>query len=553
MKYSIGIDLGTTHCTMAAAPLEGGALEQIPLEQWIGAGLRGESSLLPSLLYFPPSEEQERWGGAFCMGRYVAERGAEQPDRVASSAKSWLCRAEAESRTLVEMSPVEVIAELLRELRRQWDERHPEAPFGDQAIVVTVPASFDPAARERVSRAAESIGYPEMTLMEEPQAAFYAWLERQGERWREQLAVGDLILVVDIGGGTTDLSLIEVVEEGGELELERIAVGDHLLLGGDNMDLALAHLAASRIGGLDEWQMKQLVHQARFGKERLLGADAPDELTLSIAGRGSGLIGGSLKTTVGREEAERLLVDGFFPMVGRGERPIEGGRSGLRQSGLHYAADPRITAHLAKFLDRLPTKLLFNGGTMKAAALQKRVVAQLRQWGADVELLPDSDLDCAVGRGAAHYGVMRAAGGVRIRGGTSHSYWVGVEEAMPAIPGLTPPMRAICVAPLGMEEGSESTLEGERFSLVIGEPALFRFFRAHRCGDVGEALRHWEEELEELPPIEATLEGSEERVVEVAITAKITELGSLELWCCSEDGSRWKFEFAIREREGAHC
>jgi molecular chaperone DnaK (HSP70) len=564
--YSIGIDLGTTHCTVAYLDLEQKEMVQLSIPQPISAGIVGEMSLLPSFLYFPLEAEKGLFDEV-CIGQHARDRASEIPDRVIASAKSWLCHTGVDRRAIrlplegdLGMTPVEVMEALLRHLRNAW-EGQVGASFGEQQILVTVPASFDPSARELVLEAAQRADYPEIVLMEEPQAAFYSWLHQHADEWRELLKVGDLILVVDIGGGTTDLSLIEVAEKEGDLTLERVAVGDHLLLGGDNMDLALAHLAAHKLGvEIDDWQMSRLVHACRQVKEQLLSEEAPEAASVTIQGRGSGLIGGSLTTELTRQEVIEMIVEGFFPLVDANERVRSANQSGLKRVGLPYATDPRISAHLAHFLSRegerlRPTALLFNGGVLKPALLRQRLVDQLSLWSSqEVVELPGVDLDCAVSRGAAYYGLARSGEAVRIRSGTSHSYFIGVEEAIPAVPGLPTPMRAICVAPFGMEEGSEMVLESEEFSLLVGEPVTFRFFSSNQptLALAGTILRRWKGVLTELPPIETSLERGEEgeRSVVVTIRARVTELGLLELSCCSRDGREWKFSFNTRdERE----
>jgi len=536
----IGIDLGTTNCTLAFAGESG--IEQFPILQQISADMEGEKLLLPSFYFFPLDGEP-------CVGWYAKDRGGELPDRVIASAKSWLCHDAIDRRAPIlplgdfeqKISPVDVCTALLKHLR--------EAFPGEERVLVTVPASFDPSARQLVQEATEAAGFGQVILMEEPLAAFYAWLHRHEENWRDLLSVGDTVLVVDIGGGTTDFSLISVEEKEGELHLERKAVGNHLLLGGDNIDLTLAHLAQNKLGQeLDSWQFQALVHAARSAKEKLLGDEPQSSVDLTIQGRGSSVIGGSLTVTLEREEVEATLVDGFFPLVDLNESVQEEKRSGIAKLGLPYARDPRITAQLAHFLresgSSLPTAVLFNGGTMKATAFQKRVQRVLSEWrGEEVKVLPDPDFDFAVSRGAVYYGMVREGKGIRVRAGTSRSYYIGVERTAPAVPGVAPQVTPVCVVPMGMEEGTELTLTDETFSLVLEEPALFRFFS--RTTDKGE--------LTELTPVETRLhaQGEEGNVVLVQLTAKVTELGVLELWCEASGRRKWKLEFNIRREQSA--
>jgi hypothetical protein len=372
------------------------------------------------------------------------------------------------------------------------------------------------------------------------------------------------VLVCDVGGGTTDLSLIAVTEEDGELALRRIAVGDHILLGGDNMDLALAYAARARVStALDAWQLRALTHACRGAKERLLAANAPARVPVAILGRARRVVGGTLKVDLARADVETVLVDGFFPVVDADTRPVRERRAGLSEMGLPYAADARVTAHLAAFLARhreegAPTAVLFNGGVMKADAIRGRVLDVLRRWlGADVRELRGIDLDQAVARGAAYYGLARRGRGVRIRGGAARAYYLGVETAMPAVPGVPPPLKAVCVVPRGMEEGTETDLPRQEFGLVVGEPAEFRMLGSTvREGDrIGDVLDGWaEDELEELAPVVTTLAWPDHQgtLVPVRLHVHLTEVGTLELWCVTRDnGQRWRLEFGIRKPEAA--
>jgi hypothetical protein len=375
------------------------------------------------------------------------------------------------------------------------------------------------------------------------------------------------VLVCDVGGGTTDLTLVAVGEEDGSLVLERVAVGDHILLGGDNMDLTLAHAVRARLAEsgttLDDWQLRGLVHACRDAKERLLAARAPEEAPVVVLGRSRKVVGGAVRTQVTRREVEAALVDGFFPAASRDEGPRTSRRVGLQEIGLPYASDPAITRHVAGFVAHHrdvapdgPSAVLFNGGVMHADRFRARMAEVLGSWRGDragVRVLAGADPDLAVARGAATYGLARRGRGVRIRGGTVRAYYVGVETAAPAVPGMTPPVKALCVAPFGMEEGSEATLPDVEFGLVVGEPAAFRFLGSSvRPGDVpGTVVEGWREgELEELPPLETTLgeAGDERGPVRVRLEAQVTEVGTLAVWCVARDGRRWKLEFNVRSR-----
>ncbi len=584
----LGIDLGTTNSALAVAT-EAGA-RAVPIVQVTGPGETAERPTLPSFLLLPneqevpPAQLQLPWSGPlrYAVGTFARERGAELPHRLVASAKSWLCNPSIDRTAQVlpfrganreldaemaggeRVSPVNASARYLAHLRAAWDDANPDEPADEQEVLVTVPASFDAVARELTVVAAREAGFEKITLLEEPQAAFYAYLAARGEAWRKDLAPGDVVLVCDIGGGTTDFSLIEVTDDGGALALERIAVGDHILLGGDNMDLALAALVGKQLadGGktLDAMQQRALVHAARRAKETLLADDSAKSVPISILGRGSKLIGGTMKAEIKRAEAEALLIDGFFPIVEANARAERRRGGGLREMGLPYAHDPGITRHLAEFLGRfgrMPTAVLFNGGVMKAARVEARIVELLRAWcKRDVTVLRGADLDLAVALGAAHYGVVRAGKGVRIRGGTARAYYIGIESAMPAIPGFAPPVKALCVAPQGLEEGSRVELPDDELGLVVGEMATFRFFAAAtRKDDAAGALIDADATgMSELDPVEklVAVEGTRTpgELVPVRLEAHVTEVGTLELWCVARDGhGRWKLEYSVRERD----
>jgi hypothetical protein len=605
-RYTIGIDLGTTHCALSyidteASDGETAAQQVLQIPQLTGPGAIEERSLLPSFLYLPHADELADgdlslpWTAAqdFAAGEFARTRGAATPIRLVASAKSWLCHPGVDRRAAIlpaeapaevsRISPLTASIRYLSHLRQAWDTAHPDEPFAAQDITVTIPASFDPAARELTAEAAQAAGYPQMTLLEEPQAALYSWIQRSAGQWRKEVKRGDLILVVDVGGGTTDLSLIAVLERDGNLELQRVAVGDHILLGGDNMDLALAYGVARKLAAqgtqLDPWQTRALAHACRAAKETLLVDADVDAVPVVVPSRGSKLIGGSIRTEVTRAEVTASLVDGFFPQVSITEHPVSRARGALTQLGLPYAQDAAVTRHLAAFLTRQrgataelegfgeqtddarflhPTAVLFNGGVLKSDLIAERVLSIVNDWlaadGAEqARLLGGADLDLAVARGAAYYGYVRRGRGVRIRGGTARAYYVAVESAMPAIPGMEPPLQALCLAPFGMEEGTEAALPEQEFGLVVGEPVRFRFFGSsvRRQDAVGTSLDFWgPDELQELEEIEATLpaEGrSPGDIVRVKLHARVTETGTLELEALPVGGSeRWKVQFDVR-------
>ncbi len=589
MTRILGIDLGTTNSALAVAGAETAphAPRAVDITQVVGPGEVAGRPTLPSFLLLPtenevtPAQLQLPWSGAlrYAVGTFARERGAELPHRLVSSAKSWLSNTSIDRTAQVlpfrgaqreldeamqggeRVSPVNASARYLAHLRAAWDDANPDEPADEQEVLVTVPASFDPVARELTVVAAREAGFEKITLLEEPQAAFYAYLATRGEAWRKDLRPGDVVLVCDIGGGTTDFSLIEVADEGGSLALERIAVGDHILLGGDNMDLALAAIVQRGLDKqLDALQQRALVHACRRAKEQLLSDSPPKSVPVAILSRGSKLIGGTIKAEISREQAEALLVDGFFPTVAADAKSERRRTAGLREMGLPYAHDPAVTRHLAEFIGRfgrMPTHVLFNGGVMKADKLRMRVVELLRTWaGRDVRVLEGADLDLAVALGAAHYGAVRRGKGVRIRGGTARAYYIGIESAMPAIPGFAPPVKALCVAPQGLEEGSTVELPDDELGLIVGEMSAFRFFAAATRKDdaAGTLIDADAAGVVELDPVEKQVDAEGDRksgdLVPVRLEAHVTEVGTLELWCVARDGhGRWKLEYSVRERE----
>jgi hypothetical protein len=605
-QYALGIDLGTTNCALSYVELdvtENASVRQqsMPVPQLTGPGAVEERSLLPSFLYLPhpdeiaPGDLVLPWGeqAGFTVGELARERGAQTPIRLVSSAKSWLCHAGVDRRAAIlpleapeevaRTSPLDASVRYLEHLRDAWNHAHPEAPLREQELIITIPASFDPAARELTAEAARAAGYEGVTVLEEPQAALYSWIQASEGSWRKQVQVGDIILVVDVGGGTTDLSLIAVIENEGNLELHRVAVGDHILLGGDNMDLALAHVVAAKLAAqgtqLDAWQIRALTHGCRAAKEQLLVESDQDAIPIVVPSRGSRLIGGSIRTELTRSEVSATLVEGFFPSVEVGARPLSRPRTGLTQLGLPYAQDAAITRHLAAFLTRQisatgelagigtppanasflhPTAVLFNGGVFRSEVLAGRVMDVLNGWltgedGPPARPLEGADLDLAVARGAAYYGFVRRGGGVRIRGGTAQAFYVGVESALPAVPGIAPPVQALCVAPFGMEEGSAADLPPQEFGLVVGEPVRFRFFGSsvRRQDQVGTRLDQWDaDEVQELGEIEVALPADTRapgEIVPVKLRAAVSEAGTLRLEAIPREGDeRWQVEFDVR-------
>jgi molecular chaperone DnaK (HSP70) len=580
-RFAIGIDLGTTNTAVGFVDVDDdkSAPAALPLPQVVAAHEHAERPLLPSFLYLPSSSELPEgalalpWDAKrnFAVGAWARDRAASVPGRVIASAKSWLCHPGVDRRAPIlpfgaaadsdvpKLSPVDVQARLLSHLRESWDAAHADAPFAAQRIVLTVPASFDAVARQLTEEAAAQAGLVDVVLLEEPQAALYAWIASHGDQWRKQVQPGDLILVVDIGGGTTDFSLIEVKDDGaGNLTLERKAVGDHILLGGDNMDLALAYRVRARLEAegrsVDDWQLRALTHSCRAAKEAMLENDALAEQTVVIPGRGSKLIGGSISTSLLRAELEETVLQGFFPDVAADARPATARRAGLQTLGLPYAHDAAITRHLAAFLaGQKPAALLFNGGVTRSPKLQQRLVDVVNSWLGDqkVRVLSGADLDLAVARGAAAYARVRASNkGLRIKGGTARAYYVGIEKSELAVPGIAPRVDAVCIAPRGMEEGSEASIASE-LGLVVGEPAHFRFFAStKREGDATGTtvdVARAGDELVEIAPIETTLPGNAGVLVPVTLRSRVTEVGTLELFAVeTATSTKHKLEFQVR-------
>ena len=609
--FILGIDLGTSNSAMTLVDLAAGTSRVVEITQLLGANQIGESETLPSALYLPHDDEfaaeavrlpwAETAGGPI-VGHFARRHGAQNPDRLLTSAKSWLSNLHIDPKAPVlpwaseidetaKVSPFEASRRYLEHLRegflfaerragREWD-------LAAGQVVLTVPASFDEAARRLTADAAVAAGLGEVILLEEPQAAFYAWTEQAGADWRQQVSPGDVVLVCDVGGGTADFSLLAVSEDAGNLAVERIAVGEHILLGGDNLDLGLAYTLQAQFEEagktLDDWQFRALIHAASEAKIALFSDLALPAAPIAVPSRGSGLLAGTLSTQLDRATLEAVALDGFFAKTAIDELPAEAGGSALQEFGLAYASDPVISKHLARFLTRArqnveaseslralfgsrpealketflqPTAILFNGGVFKAAPLRQRVLEILAGWtgGAAVRELAGDQPDLAVAKGAAFYGRNRVTGqGIRIKAGSARSYYLGLESSRPAVPGFRPPLQALCVVPQGMEEGTEHHIAEKTFALVIGKPAVFRFFGSEiRGGDQpGDLVANAEKQLEETSQVEVTLPPMEAfpagQPVPVQIHSRVTELGNLELWM-KHTGSeeRWKVEFAVR-------
>ena len=590
--YIIGIDLGTTNCAVAFVDAAQGVNSPVidfPIPQLQRPGEVAAMSLLPSCLYIPgdhelpPGSTQLPWGESpkLIAGAFARWQGARVPGRLVVSAKSWLCHAGVDrsapilpwgaSAEVAKVSPVEASALLLSHIAAAWNAAHPNAPLAQQEVVITVPASFDEVARALTVSAARQAGLEHFTLVEEPQAAFYDFTAHHRDNLADVLKDVRLVLVVDVGGGTTDFTLIQAGVASDGPALRRIAVGDHLMLGGDNMDAALARHVEVRLlaGGrkLSATQWTQLVQATREVKESLLGDNAPERHGIAVAAEGSRLLGRTLSTEIQRNEAEQLILEGFLPDCAPDETSPRAARTALQELGLPYAQDPAISRHLAAFLRQhaaacftalneapnenalaRPDAILFNGGVFNSPKISQRLIEIVSSWWPDapqIRLLPHKSLEFAVARGAVCYGLSRRGLARRIGGGSAHALYVGL-----AAEQETSTPRAICLIPRGQEEGQPVDLKTRPFELMLGRPVQFPLFsttsnRIDRPGDVVEI----DDEFRALPPIHTLFKGTASRttIVPVHLRAVLTELGTLELWCVSnEGGERWRLEFELR-------
>jgi len=597
-RYLVGIDLGTTNSAVAYLDLSRNVRDARPhilslnIAQLVAAGEMGERALLPSFLYLPGEHDLPLnativpWNpaGGRVVGVFAREQGARVPGRLVASAKSWLSHAGVDRSAALlpwsappdvpRVSPVEASAAYLHHMVAAWN--HVMARDNDalrlekQDVVLTVPASFDNVARTLTVEAARKAGIEHLTLLEEPQAAFYGWLGTHSFTEAANLKPGSRCVVIDVGGGTSDFSLIDAIEEKGELGFVRQAVGDHLLLGGDNMDLAIASFVEARLkemgklpGKLDAAQYAALTHACRAAKEILLAPNAPASHTVTIIGRGRSVVSNVLHCPLTSAEVQKVLFDGFFPVTGRDAVPSRAGRGGLHEMGLPYVSDPAITRHLAAFLQRhaagaAPDAILFNGGVFQPLALRQHVVNVLSGWYSTPGqswsplVLTNPSLDLAVAWGAAYYGWLKHIGGKRIGGGIARSYYIGVapSETSPAEAGK---VNVVCTVPRTLEEGQEVTLAQPQLELALGQPVVFPLYTSTVRGDdkPGDLLQLSNEQLLQLPPLRTILRGGKRAGVKttpVTLAARSTEIGTLEIFCVAVDGgNRWRLEFNVRD------
>jgi len=583
-RYLVGIDLGTTNSAVAYVDTRAAdpRVRVFEVPQLVAPGEVAPRQQLPSFVYLAGEHDLAaaetalpwRADAREVVGELARWQGARNPARMIASAKSWLCHPGVDRKAAIlpwgegdgpRLSPVAAQAHVLAHIRAAWDAAmaaEPDARFVDQEVVVTCPASFDEAARELTLEAAAAAGFPPVVLLEEPQAAFYAWIDRHRGS-ASALAPGERVLVFDVGGGTSDFTLITVDPDGG---FERTAVGDHLLLGGDNVDLTLAKLIEQRLGKkLDALQWHGLVHAARLAKETLLGDAPPDEVPITVAGRGTKLIGGTMRDRVERAELERVLFDGFFPLVERGTTPVRG-RGGLQEMGLPYASDPAVTRHLSSFLARHGAEridaVLFNGGAMTPASLRARVLDQVARWQGDrPRELAAVQPELAVAVGAAYYGMVRRGMAARIRGGTPRAFFLGVAlrlgpEAL-AQGERAEAATAVCIAGKGLEDGTTVELARD-FELVTNRPVRFRLYSSTTRDDapgtivpIGDGRADTLDDgsdLLELPPIVTVLRARGKSAATVRLEITVTELGAIEIWCREpgDAGGRWRLTFDMR-------
>ncbi|AYO14303.1 molecular chaperone DnaK [Vibrio owensii] len=607
-RFLVGIDLGTTNTVVAYCEitdnLEQSEVSLFDIDQLIGPGEVVRKPLLPSFRYHPavgqisPSDltlpwENEPVSGDISnviVGEWARELGAKVEGRQVSSAKSWLSHQAVDrssdilpwagAQDVDKVSPVIASASYLNHIRQAWNYRHPSNKLEDQDVVVTVPASFDETARKLTLEAAELAGLKKIVLLEEPQAVCYDWYARHQQTAADELKELPLILVCDVGGGTTDLSLIEAsFSSQDELALDRIGVGEHLMLGGDNLDLALAHLAESRFNQskkLTAASLTKLIQQTRKAKENLLSASAPEEVKITMLGSGSKLLGGTKSIGLSKQEVHQIALDGFFPLSDFSEVPDKR-RSAVVEFGLPYVADPAVSKHVAEFLTQhqqvaraalgieddkqnaIPVGLLLNGGVFNSELVTERVTTLLSDWrGAPVTVLDNPHPDWSVALGAVAFGKARRGAQLKIGGGAARSYFLHLQEKNKM-------GKALCLLAKGTEEGHEIRLSGRRFSLTLGEPVRFNLLTStHDTLTNNTTIQNGvmvdvdPDLFAPLPPYITTLEGegaelqaNQKERVEVQLACQLTEVGTLKMECVSaeDDSKRWELEFEVRNKQ----
>lgn len=585
-RYIVGIDLGTTNSAVSYvdSSAKNPRIEDFPVLQVVAPGEYDRRDLFPSFHYEASQEEfapgalnlpWEEGNTRNTTGVFARNHGAKVPGRLVVSAKSWLSHSGVDRTAPLlpwhavsdadKISPVEASSRYIAHVREAWNYEHPDEPLENQEVILTVPASFDEIARELTVKAAGSAGLTNIVLLEEPQSAFYSWINRHSSDWQSRVEAGQKILICDIGGGTTDFTLIEVRPEGAGVRFHRIAVGEHLILGGDNLDLALAYHTEKKIlegKRLSPRQFTALVRSCQFAKESLLSENPPDQVPVSIPGSGSSLIGGAVQSQITREEAEEILIDGFLPYVQINEKPAEL-QSGFQEFGLPYAPDPAITKYLSSFLtahggenleDIRPDIVLFNGGVLTSDIIRKRILDVLSSWFSkddpnwSPQVLQNKRPELAVSRGASYFGLVRRGLGVKISAGLARSYYIGVETKA----GESAALQALCLAPAGLQEGESVDISERTFDLLIRQPVEFPLYVSsiRTVDKPGDMVDIDPLEMHSLPPIRTVLKsgkGMEAKRVTVMLHARLTEIGTLDLWCSERGGNRsWKLQFDVR-------
>jgi len=590
IKYLVGIDLGTTHTVVAYTEAEKSnasqAIKIFDIEQLIAPGEVAARSLLPSVRYHPAEGELSEadigfsaTGETAVIGEAARVLGAKTQGRFVTSAKSWLSHPSVDHTAEIlpwgsadetqKVSPLDASASYLAHVRTVWAHKFPDAPLEKQTIVITVPASFDEAARSLTLEAAKIAGLPDIRLLEEPQAVCYDWLRRKAGNIKQALENVHLLLICDVGGGTTDLTLIKIEQGQGEPKLTRIGVGDHLMLGGDNIDLALAHLAENRITKgtrkLSAANLSQLLEQCRIAKERLLAEDAPEQINVTLLGGGSKLIGGSQTAQLTKAEVRQMALDGFFPLSGLDDLP-DRKRSGVVEFGLPYAAEPAISKHIAAFLNlhsdaatealghkgKVPDAILLNGGVFRSQPITQRIIELINSWGDQQSvLLENQHPELSVAFGAVSYAIARRDKKLKIGGGSARSYFLLVDTD-----NKKDQQKGICVLPRGSEEGAEVILKEQKFALRIGQPV--RFHLASTTGDTkyqpGQLVEISDDRFNSLPPLAVAFEGEDKGEITVQLAVTQTEVGTLKIQCVSiaDASQRFDVEFQIRRKGSAN-
>jgi molecular chaperone DnaK (HSP70) len=597
-RFIIGIDLGTTNCAVSFLDTEADGLDakrirSFAVPQMVAPGEVSTAPVLPSFLYIPGEFDISReairrlWdnGDSHFAGIFARDHGSRVPDRLVSSAKSWLCHSAVDRRARIlpwgssgeikKISPVTATAAYLKHIRMAWNQFQGEDEalhLENQLVIITVPASFDEVARELTLEAAKQAGIGDLILLEEPLAAFYSWLMRHEKTWREFLEPGELILVCDVGGGTTDFTLIVLTEHKDSPRFERIAVGDHLILGGDNIDLTLARLVETRMAGsrrsMSTQRWKELCHQCRQAKESLLNGDTQN-VNLTVVGQGSKLIANTLTAVLGREEVAEKVLEGFFPVVGTTDQETPGSRKGITEFGLPYEQEPAITRHLLWFLNQhaedvrrsinrdipVPDLILFNGGSLKPEIIQHRIQTAIQHGFEEahapkLRVLENPNLDTAVALGAVYYGLVKIGEGVKVGSGSPRAYYLGVTRSG-SQPQRASIQEAVCVVERGLEEGNSISLAERSFEVLTNRPVSFDLYSSsYRSGDRHGDVVAIDGSLTSLPPLQTVvLYGKKglQKTLPVQIEAEYTEIGTFALKCRSQvSDHRWNLQFHLR-------